>query len=91
MGLLGRPSIEWGEGLWLVPCRAVHSIGMRFPIDLVFVGLDENVIHLQESLRPFHFSKICLDARSVLEVPSHTTSLTGTKIGDKLEFLPANR
>jgi uncharacterized protein len=34
-GLLGRDSLFAGEGLWILPCQAVHTVGMRFPIDLV--------------------------------------------------------
>lgn len=37
-GLLGRRGLNPGEGLLLVPCNAVHTLGMRFPIDVVFLG-----------------------------------------------------
>jgi len=36
-GLLGRNSLASGEGLWIVPCEAIHTFGMRFPIDLVYL------------------------------------------------------
>ena len=36
-GLLGRESLGATEGLLLTPCKAVHTIGMRFPIDLIFI------------------------------------------------------
>src|SRR4030088_896304 len=36
-GLLGRNGLPAGEGLWIVPCESVHTFGMKFPIDLVYV------------------------------------------------------
>ena len=34
---LGRDGLPAGEGLWIVPCESVHTVGMRFPIDLVYL------------------------------------------------------
>lgn len=36
-GLLGRAGLNEGEGLWIVPCEAVHTFRMKFALDLVFV------------------------------------------------------
>src|ERR1700756_449220 len=36
-GLLGRDRLPAGEGLWIVPCEAVHTFGMRFAIDLIYL------------------------------------------------------
>ncbi len=41
-GLLGRDGIE--GALVLRPCRSVHTVGMRFPIDVAFVGRDGKVL-----------------------------------------------
>ena len=35
-----------GTGLWIVPSRGVHTIGMMFPIDLVFLSKDKEVVHV---------------------------------------------
>lgn len=36
-GLLGTAAIAEGEGLWIVPCRSVHTLGMRYPVDVAFL------------------------------------------------------
>jgi uncharacterized membrane protein (UPF0127 family) len=88
VGLLGKTK-RWarlGAGLWIVPSRGVHTIGMLFPIDLLFLSKDKEVVHLQEHVRPFRVSSVTLKANSVLELPPHTIYRTGTRVGDRLEI-----
>jgi uncharacterized protein len=88
VGLLGKTK-RWarlGAGLWIVPSRGVHTIGMLFPIDLLFLSKDKEVVHMQEYVRPFRVSKVTLKAVSVLELPPHTIYRTGTRVGDRLEI-----
>lgn len=90
VGLLGK-SKSWarrGHGLWIVPSRGVHTIGMLFPIDVIFLNNKRVVVHVQEFMRPFRVSKVCLKASSVLELPPHTIFRTGTQVGDVLEIGP---
>jgi len=90
VGLLGKTRrwAQLGRGLWIVPSRGVHTIGMLFPIDLIFIGKDKQVVHVEEYVRPFRISKVSLKATSVLELPPHTIYRSGTKIGDQLEIAP---
>jgi uncharacterized protein len=88
VGLLGKTK-RWarlGAGLWIVPSRGVHTIGMLFSIDLLFLSQDKEVVHMQEYVRPFRISKVTLKAVSVLELPPHTIYRTGTRVGDQLEI-----
>src|ERR1700688_4147188 len=88
VGLLGKTK-RWsqlGTGLWIVPSRGIHTIGMLFPIDLVFLSKEKEVVHVEEHLRPFRISRVSLKACSVLELPPHTIYRTGTKVGDQLEI-----
>lgn len=88
VGLLGktRKWAQLGKGLWIVPSRGVHTIGMLFPIDLIFLSKSKEVVHVEEHLRPFRISKVSLKAASVLELPPHTIYHSGTQVGDKLEI-----
>jgi hypothetical protein len=61
---------------------------MLFPIDLIFLGKDKEVVYVEEHVRPFRISKVSLKAASVLELPPHTIYRSGTKIGDRLEIAP---
>jgi hypothetical protein len=87
VGLLGKTK-RWarhGCGLWIVPSRGVHTIGMLFPIDLIFLSKEKEVVHVEEFVRPFRISSV-LKAASVLELPAHTIYRTRTSVGDRLEI-----
>jgi uncharacterized protein len=88
IGLLGKTKrwAQQGKGLWIVPSRGVHTIGMLFPIDLVFLSKDKEVVHVEEYVRPFRISKVSLKAMSVLELPPHAIYRSRTQVGDKLEI-----
>jgi len=88
IGLIGKTKrwAQLGKGLWIVPSRGVHTIGMLFPIDLIFLSKNKEVVHVEEHLRPFRISKVSLKASSVLELPPHAIYHSGTQVGDKLEI-----
>jgi uncharacterized membrane protein (UPF0127 family) len=90
VGLLGKTRrwAQLGRGLWIVPSQGVHTIGMLFPIDLIFLSKEKQVIHIEEYVRPFRISKVSLKATSVLELPPHTIYRSGTQVGDTLEIAP---
>lgn len=84
-GLLGRKGMASGEGLWIVPCEAVHTFFMKFPIDLVYLDRHRRVKKVREHVPPWRLSG-CLSAKSILELPAGTISCTQTEKGDELEF-----
>jgi len=88
VGLLGKTR-RWarpGQGLWIVPSHGVHTVGMLFAIDLVFLDRDGRVILTEEYVRPFRISRVILKAQSVLELPPYTVFRSGTQVGDTLEI-----
>lgn len=87
-GLLGLGSDDFatGRGLWIVPCHGVHTMGMGFPIDVVYLDRALTVVHIQSALRPWRFAPVRTQAASVLELPIRTALETGTAIGDKIEI-----
>ena len=88
VGLLGKTR-RWarpGQGLWIVPSHGVHTIGMLFPLDVMFLDHRKVVVHVEEHLRPFCISTVSFRASSVLELPPHTIFRTGTQAGDQLEI-----
>ena len=90
VGLLGKTK-HWlrpGRGLWIVPSHGVHTIGMLFSIDLIFLDPQNVVVHVEEVLRPIRISRVSLRTKSVLELPANTVFQTGTKVGDHLEIAP---
>ena len=87
-GLLGRASNDFGNGsgLWIVPCHGVHTLGMGFPIDVLYLDRHMSVIYAQAELRPWRVAPVRRLATSVLELPSHTLAETKTEIGDTIEI-----
>jgi uncharacterized protein len=88
-GLLGRDSLPAGHGLWIVPCESIHTCGMRFPIDVVYLDRKKRVRKLRKAMPPWRLS-MCLFAHSVVELPAGAIEQSGTQPGDQLniEFRP---
>jgi uncharacterized membrane protein (UPF0127 family) len=89
-GLLGRKGLARGEGMWIVPCEAVHTFFMQFPIDLVYLDRKLRVKKIKGNVRPWRISA-CLAAHSVIELPAGTIRDTRTECGDTLEILNATQ
>lgn len=81
-GLIGTSSLAEGGGLWIKPCSSIHTIGMRFPIDVLFLDRTLRVVEILPSLPPNRLTRIRFRAASVLELPSGTVERTVTKAGD---------
>lgn len=87
-GLLGHTSEDFqpGKGLWLTPCQWIHTFGMSFPIDALYLDSDYKVIYACRDLMPSRLASLKLGARSVIELPAGTVSGTQTTVGDRLEL-----
>jgi len=69
LGLAYLDREDAGEGLLIPRCSRVHTFGMRFDLDLVFLGEDDRVIELRRSVPPGEWIS-CPEAVAVLELPS---------------------
>ncbi|MEO8659236.1 MAG: DUF192 domain-containing protein [Bryobacteraceae bacterium] len=83
-GLLGRIKFAPEDGLWMVPSVGIHTFGMLFPIDLIYLDRDNRVVHLAEHVGPFRISPIWRRCASVLELRALTIHYSHTKFGDQL-------
>lgn len=84
VGLTGRGGLGEGEGLLLSPCSSVQCFFMRFPIDVIFVDREAQVVKVVPSLRPFRLALGGRGAWAALEVPAATAARSGTVVGDRL-------
>jgi uncharacterized protein len=84
-GLLKHSKLAPGEGLWIAPCEAVHSFGMKFAIDVVYLDRKKRVRKVRKEMVPRRLSA-CLTAHSVLELPVGVIDSSRTEPGDQLEF-----
>ena len=87
IGLLGRDGLMDSEALWISPCKGIHTIGMTFPIDAVFLGHDMKVVALRENVAPWRATRFFRSATSVLELPAGSIHRTGVAVGDQMGFV----
>lgn len=85
-GLLFSPPLGKGDGLWIVPCRSVHTIGMRFPVDVLFLDAGGTAVGLYAALPPNRVTKRFREARGALELPVGVLAGTRTSLGDRIEI-----
>lgn len=85
-GLLGRGPLADGEGMWIVPCRCVHTFGMSYPIDVLFLDESGLVLGLYPDLPPSRVTRIFSKAAGALELPPGVILRTNTARGDLVEF-----
>jgi uncharacterized protein len=88
IGLLGRAATwnRFGNGLWIAPCRGVHTLGMAFPIDLLYLDSQLNVLGIAERVQPWRHPQAPAGTASVLELPAGTVWRTNTAVGDRLQI-----
>lgn len=86
-GLLGIDQLESGSGIWIAPCEAIHTFGMKIPIDVLFLDRELRVKKLVWALAPRRLS-ISLLAHSVLELEAGAIDRSSTSLGDRLRFSP---
>ena len=85
-GLLGQSTLRAGQGLWIVPCQWVHTLGMKSPIDVLYLDRDGWVVHAASEMCPNRIGSLVWRAKSVVELPSGVIEETGTSVGDQLEM-----
>jgi len=83
-GLLGKARMRSDEALWVVPSRGIHTVGLMFPIDVIYLDAQFRVIDIVESLAPFRVTRLRLACASVLQLPARSAADSGTRIGDQL-------
>ncbi|MGH9557647.1 MAG: DUF192 domain-containing protein [Bryobacteraceae bacterium] len=84
-GLLKHTKLDPGDGLWIAPSEGVHTFGMKFPIDVLFLNRYKKVLKVRANMGRRRIA-LSIRAHSVLELPTGTIEATGTEAGDQLDF-----
>lgn len=74
--------LERGTALILRPAKQVHTFGMRYPIDVVFLGGGGRVLRVVREMQPKRLTRVVLRARAVVELPAGEAA--GVAVGDRL-------
>ena len=85
-GLLGVRELVPGTGLWIHPCNSIHSFGMRFEFDALFLDAEGQVVGVCSRFQRNRISRIHRNAWGVLELPAGIIEATGTEVGDAIVF-----
>ena len=83
-GLMGRRALGEDEGLLIEPCSSIHTMFMRFAIDVIFLDKERRVLKIA-TVSPFRAS-IGRGSSAVLEVPAGTAKRHGLAVGDTLSL-----
>ena len=89
-GLMGRKPLADGEALLLKPCSSIHTIFMRFPIDVVFIDAHNQVVKVVSELQPFRLAAAPGNTQSVLELEAGTAAQANVAPGDRLVIVDAS-
>ena len=84
VGLLGRGGLEPGGGMVLEPCDSVHTLFMRFPIDVMVLSAEGEVLRVAPDMGPWRMFWPVRLGRAVVELPAGTIARTGTACGDRV-------
>jgi len=88
LGLAFKKSLDPGSGMLFPFCSNVHTFGMRFSIDVIFIDSSLRVVRVIESLSPRRFSPLVRGSFCVVEVAEGDAFESQTKGGDELIFAP---
>jgi len=89
-GLLALDVLEQGEGLLITPCRSVHTFGMGYALDLVYLNKSLKIVKIIKSIVPNRMS-IALFAHSTLELNSGEAQRLDLKLGMQLIIMSQAR
>ena len=87
VGLLARTTLRPDEGVWITSCRAIHTLGMRVAIDVIFVDAESRVLRIHSNVRPNRFALSCSGAKSVVELGCGALREIDLLPGDRLELV----
>jgi uncharacterized protein len=87
-GLLGRKSLGPDTVMLIDPCASIHTLGMRFAIDVVFLDSNNTITEIVPQVKP---GRLWVSggwrARRVLESEAGVLSLSLLHVGDKLTWV----
>jgi uncharacterized protein len=86
-GLMFRKSLPAGHGMLFRPAKGIHTQFMRFPIDLIYLDMNDRVVKVRPTMRPWRFD--FTNAAAVIEVTGGTVAAVDVRAGDYLRFGPA--
>ena len=85
MGLMLRKSIPGDYGLLIRRCNQIHMMNMRFPLDIIYLSRENEVIHTDRNIQPGRIGKPVRNAADVIEVTAGTCEKLTIERGMRLK------
>lgn len=83
-GLMFKETLKYDEGLLITPCNSIHMFFMKFPLDVLFVDKENNIVGMSKNIKPWRISKVFFKAHYVVELPTGTIERLKMSEGDTL-------
>jgi hypothetical protein len=83
-GLMFRRGLQPGSAIVLEPCNGIHTCFMRFPVDVVFISFEWEVLRIAPAVPPWRFIPWVSGSRRVVEMRAGSVALSRTAPGDLL-------
>jgi uncharacterized protein len=87
LGLILRKPLEYGEAFLIKDCRSIHTIGMRYNIDVLFIDKNSRVIASFKDVSPWRITPFVSDASSAIEFRSGFAETQLPHEGEKILFV----
>jgi len=86
-GLLGHPSLQKGEAFIIAPCSSIHTVGMCYALDIIFVDQHGRVAKIYRHLAKLRIA-FCFGARYTIELAAGEVDRLNVAVGDALQWSP---
>ena len=83
-GFLSKAHVGPDDGLWFDNCDAVHTVGMRAAIDIVFLDGDSRVVKVSPCVPSMRLAVVCAGAKAVVELGEGSLAGLDVLVGDRL-------
>ena len=86
VGLLASPRVPPHDGIWLEPCGAIHTLGMRCALDVIFLDRARRVVDVRENVAPNQMVVLCRNAHVTIELGAGSLRAGLVHVGDVLRL-----
>lgn len=83
-GLMFCKSLPAGYAMHILPCSSIHTFFMKFPLDVLYLDENNQVVKVSLSIPPGKMEKVVKTARSVIEMPAGSINNNLIAVGDKI-------
>lgn len=84
LGLMGKSTVDYG--LYLFPCKSIHTFFMKIPIDVIYLDSSLRVIAVEKNMKPWKTGRYYRNGHGVLELPAGMADKLQISVGRQLQW-----